>query len=162
MPSRIQTTLAVALSLGLCLLFSIAILLGIVYRQHRQHRQHQQYTERTHADLSELRKQLKSSQQASRATELRSGPLDKEICSAFVRIYVEIREYIYKWIDCDRSSPQFNDSISRIEALLFPEPAEKHHLNVNKDTRMFRNPHNYTSAEIKVYLEQVDTRMRIA
>jgi hypothetical protein len=155
MPSTIQTILAVALPLGLCLLFSIAILLGFVYRQQRQHHQHQQDTER-------LQKRLKSLPQGWDANDVRSEVSEEQIRGAFLDFGIAISDYVDKWITYDLSSPQFNDSMSRIEALLFPEPTEKHGLNVNKDTRMFRNPHNYTTAEIKVYLEQVNTRWLIA
>lgn len=104
--------------------------------------------------ISDLQRRLRSFPERWTPSRFKT-PL-RELHSAFMSLRVAVDDYTMNWLV--GSSP-FNDSPSRIEALLFAEPEPNHSLNVNKDIRIFCNPHNYTPAEIKDHLGH-DSRRR--
>ncbi|CZR59488.1 uncharacterized protein PAC_09380 [Phialocephala subalpina] len=155
MISPTAVVLAVVFPLLLCLL----MLLGTLLCRGRQRRAFDAIDlQRLHDKCAKFEKRLAAFPEAWDGNQ-RSGFSRGEVGDSFDAIQQRLGPYVQKWIDFD--DPK-NDSATRIEAVLFPEPPPKHALSTSKDTRVFPNPHQYTPAEICAFLEQTDTRAEIS
>jgi hypothetical protein len=149
---------AIALAVALPLLLYLLTLLGILLFRDRQLRTSDALDlKRLQGKYAELEKLLATFPKAWNKQWSDMGFTRDEVKRSFCNLTGTLNIYVENWIDSD--NPQ-NDSPTRIEGVLFPEPPK--HLATDKDTRIFPNPHQYKPAEICTFLEHAKTRKAIA
>jgi hypothetical protein len=155
MISPMAVVLAVALPLLLCLL----VLLGILLLRSEQLRASDAIGRQAlHGKCAKLEKQLAAFPKTWDGQQQDTGFSRGEVSTSFDTLQYTLDLYVDRWID---SGEPRNESAVRIEALLFPEPPPKHALTVDKDTRVFHNPHHYTPAEIYTLLKKTDGTRKV-
>jgi hypothetical protein len=156
MTSRTTAILAVALALGICLLLFILTTVSLVLRILRDRRLHAELCWKFRSQIQERQTKLDTFATLLDTDNTEdSGTSVYALPPSYEKTYhlqseSPLRNYTKKWIsvsDVQEQRPTTAD-IARLEETLSLNPPMNNPLSIERDTRLFSNPQQYTIAEI--------------